>query len=114
VSGQKIEFTQIEKEWISKHPIINFGYEPQWAPYEIYENGEYKGIVGEYVKILERETGIDMNPIPNMTWGKAITGLKKGEINIVPCCAITPERKEFLYFSDTYIEDPMVIVKKGF
>ncbi len=112
VSGQEIEFTQIEKDWIKNHQVINFGYEPEWAPYEIYENGEYNGIVGEYVKIIERETGIDMVPIPNMTWGKAITELKSGKINIVPCCAITPERSQFLEFSDIYIEDPMVIVTR--
>jgi len=105
-------FSEEEKAWISEHPVINFGYEPEWAPYEIYEGGEYKGIVGEYVKIIEKETGIDMVPIPDMTWKKALVGLKSGEINIVPCCGVTPKRREFLDFSDIYIEDPMVIVTR--
>ena len=110
--SQDIEFTKAEKEWIKEHPVINFGYEPKWEPYEIYDDGEYKGIVGDYVKILEEKIGIEMVPIPNITWDQAINGLKCGEINIVPCCGITPDRAKFLDFSDIYIEDPMVIVTR--
>ena len=51
-----IEFTEEEKKWIEDHPSIVYGYEPNWPPFEMYENGEYKGIVGEYVKIIEKET----------------------------------------------------------
>lgn len=112
VYGQKIKFTEEEKKWIKDHPIIEFGYEPQWKPYELYENGEYQGIVGEYVKIVERETGIDLVPIPGITWSESINGLKEGKINFVPSCAITPLRKEFLEFTEVYINDPMIIVTR--
>tara|TARA_B110000285_G_scaffold72692_1_gene83697 strand:+ start:38 stop:1549 length:1512 start_codon:yes stop_codon:yes gene_type:complete len=110
--AQSIEFTVEEQQWIKDHPIVNFGYEPKWSPYEIYENGEYTGIVGDYVQRIELETGIDMVPIPNMTWEEAIQGLKNGSINMVPSCAITPERKEYLEFTDLYIDDPIVIVTR--
>ena len=49
--SKKIEFTEEEKEWIKNHPVIEFGHEPMWLPFEIYENGEYSGIIGDYVKI---------------------------------------------------------------
>ncbi len=105
-----INFNEKEKEFIKEHPIIEFGYEPRWEPYEMYENGEYKGIVGEYVKIIERETDIQLKPIPNLTWGETVDGLQSGKIKMVPCCAITPKRREFLEFTSVYINDPMVIV----
>lgn len=108
--SQSVEFSEEEKLWIKNHPKINFGYEPKWAPYEIYQDNRYQGIVGDYVKRIEEATGIDMEPIPNITWKESITGLKNGTINIVPCCAITPEREEYLEFTDLYINDPMVIV----
>lgn len=67
--SQGIHFTETEKQWIKNHPVINYGYEPRWEPYEIYKDG---GIVGDYVKILEKKTGIKMVPIPNLTWEKSI------------------------------------------
>lgn len=113
ICAQNLEFTSEEKQWIQDHPVINFGYEPQWAPYEIYLNGEYTGIVGDYVRKIEIATGIDMVPIPNITWAESLNGLKQGTINIVPSCAITPERKKYLEFTDLYINDPMIIVTRS-
>ncbi|NQX97766.1 MAG: transporter substrate-binding domain-containing protein, partial [Flavobacteriales bacterium] len=97
---------------MEKHPVINFGYEPKWLPFEIYENGEYSGIIGDYVKILERETGIDFNPIPDINWDETVLGLKSGEIDFTCCAGITEERKEYLNFTKPYVSSPMVIVTR--
>lgn len=105
-------FTQEELDWIKAHPVIEHGYEPDWPPYEIYEDGEYTGIVGDYLSIIERETGIDFVPIPDISWKESLEKLKKGEINFVPSCAITPEREQFLDFSPVIISDPLVIVTR--
>jgi len=110
--GQNINFTEEEKAWIKDHPVIYHGYEPNWPPYEIYENGEYSGIIGEYVKILERETGLQIEPIPNITWEESIKGLKSGEVDFTVCAGVTDERKEFLNFTKPYISSPMVIVTR--
>ncbi|TXB64325.1 transporter substrate-binding domain-containing protein [Vicingus serpentipes] len=110
--SQGITFTDQEQEWIKNHPIIEFGYEPSWPPYEIYENGEYSGIIGDYVRILEREIGIEIKPIPNITWDETVKGLKNGSIDFTICAGITDERKEYLNFTKPYISSPMVIVTR--
>ncbi|MEO9533824.1 MAG: transporter substrate-binding domain-containing protein [Crocinitomicaceae bacterium] len=107
--SQEINFSAQEQEWIDAHPVVNFGYEPKWEPYEIYQNEIYTGIVGEYVNRIEKATGIDMVPIPDLTWKESIAGLREGTINMVPSCAIDDERKEFLEFTTPYVSDPMVI-----
>lgn len=109
---QNIQFTEKEKNWIENHPVIDFGYEPNWEPYEIYEEGVYTGIVGDYVKIIEEKTGIDMRPIPNLTWDKTMKGLMNGTIKVAPSCAVTPNRKEEFLFTETYIKDPIVIASR--
>ena len=111
-TAQNIQFTEEEKVWMKKHPVIEFGYEPRWLPFEIYENGEYSGIIGDYVKILERETGIDFNPIPDINWDETVEGLKSGEIDFTCCAGITEDRKEYLNFTKPYISSPMVIVTR--
>jgi two-component sensor histidine kinase/ABC-type amino acid transport substrate-binding protein len=112
ISAQNIEFTESEKEWIKNHPVIYHGYESNWAPYEIYEDGNYSGIVGDYVKILEREIGIRIKPIPNITWDETVKGLKSGEIDFTVCAGITDERKEYLNFTKPYISSPLVIITR--
>lgn len=106
---QDIQFTEKEKNWIEKHPIINFGYEPNWEPYEIYEEGIYTGIIGDYVNIIEEKTGIEMRPIPNLTWDETMNGLINGTIKVAPACVITPARKKEFNFTEPFIKDPIVI-----
>lgn len=110
---QDIGFTENERHWIENHPVIDFGYEPNWEPYEIYEDGIYTGIVGDYVKIIEEKTGIEMKPIPNLTWDKTMKGLINGTIKVAPSCAVTPNRQEEFLFTDIYIKDPIVIASKS-
>lgn len=106
---QGIQFTEKEKNWIEKHPVIDFGYEPNWEPYEIYEDGVYTGIVGDYVEIIEEKTGIKMRPIPNLSWDNTMKGLVNGTIKVAPSCVVTPDRKENFLFTEAYIKDPIVI-----
>ena len=107
--GHNIEFTQIEKNWIANHPIIHFGYAADWEPYEIYENGKYTGIVGDYVNRIAAETGITLLPIANITWDETIKGLKEGTIHMAPSCAVTKERSRYLKFTEPIITDPIII-----
>lgn len=110
VFSQEIQFTKEEKQWIKEHPVIHYGYEPHWEPYEIYKNGKYGGIVGEYVKILSQKTGIKMVPIPNLTWEESMKGLLEGSIMIVPSFVNTKKRRAQFKLTKPYIIDPIVIV----
>ena len=109
----QVDFSEKEQTWLNEHPVINFGYEADWPPYEIYTNGEYTGIVGDYVKLIEEYTGVDMNPIPGITWGETVSKLKSGEIHVVPIAGITEDRKEYLNFTKPYVSDPLVIVTRN-
>ena len=109
---QDIVFTEQEKEFIKNNPIIEFGYEPSWPPYEIYEDGEYNGIVSDYIAIIEKETGLDFQPIPNITWEESLKGLKSGKIKASACVGITDERKEYLNFTKPYLSSAMVIITR--
>ncbi|MFT4600627.1 MAG: two-component sensor histidine kinase/ABC-type amino acid transport substrate-binding protein [Arenicella sp.] len=107
--SQEYNFTTEEQAFISEHPTIQFGYEPKWEPYEIYEDGLYTGIVGEYVDRISEATGIEMLPIKDISWQESFEGLKNGSINMVPSCAIDDDRKEFLVFTKPYVSDPLII-----
>lgn len=112
LNAQADYFTEDEITWINEHKEIHFGYEPNWPPYEIYDGKEYTGIIGDYLQIVEKETGINFVPIPNITWERSLDMLREGEIHFVPSCAITEKRKEFLVFTDNIVSDPLVIVTK--
>ncbi len=108
----KIVFTEAEIKWLEEHPTIFFGYDPNWPPFEIYNNDTYSGIIAEYVKVIERETGVIMKPIPLESYHEAVTKLKQGEINVIPEIGKNKEREQYLKFTEPYLRDPQVIVTR--
>jgi len=108
----QINFTEEEKKWITDHPKIDFGYDANWPPFEMYTNGEYTGISADYIKLIEHYTGIEMKPIPGISWNETITKLRSGEIHVAPLVGIIDDRKDFLEFTKSYVSDPLVIVTR--
>lgn len=107
-----ITFTPEEQAWIEAHPKVEFGYESNWEPYEMYIDGKYTGIVGEYIREVESVTGIDLVPVHGISWEETLNQLQSGEIHVAPSCAITDDRKEYLTFTDVYITDPLIITTR--
>jgi len=114
VNAQEIEFTAAEKEWIKEHPVIYHGYDPTWAPFEFYNESDttYTGIIGDYIKIVEDKTGVDIRPIPNITWKETIKKLETGEVDFATGITANERRKGFLNFTKPYMSFPIVIVTR--
>ncbi len=114
VAQQKLQFTEEEKQWIKSHPQLKFGYDPQWPPYDIYQNGAYKGIVNEYLEIISKQTGIKLIPTKgfNLTLGKQIIRLKNKEIDFISDLAITEKRKKSLLFTDIMASEALIIATR--
>lgn len=112
LSAQNLSFTEEEQDFINKHKLIYFGYDPYWPPYEIYSNGKYRGVCADYIKIIEKKTGIKFLPLKNLTWEKSFDLLKKNQLMMVPGAGISEERKKTLIFTDNYVRLPWVIVTK--
>jgi len=109
---EKIEFSVEEQEWIKNHPIVRFGYDPNWPPFEMYNNGKYTGVLADYIEVIEKSTGIDFIPYPNLTYKKTLEKLHSGEIHIAPLIGVTKERSEYLLYTSRYMDDPQVIVSR--
>lgn len=108
--SQEIQFSEQEQKWIENHPIIEFGYDHRWEPYEIYSVGQYGGIISDYIRIIEDKTKLDFRPIPDLTWAKSLEGFTNESIMILPNLVATPARRKQFILSKPYIEDPIVIV----
>ena len=66
-----VEFTQNEKDWIKQNPVIKYTGDPNWLPFEGSKNEEHIGIAADYVKEIERITGLYFKYIPSKTWTEA-------------------------------------------
>ena len=108
--------TAEEQGWLTEHHVIRLGVGIAFPPYQWVEgdagNYVFKGVVSEYVKLLEKRLNIRMEVVFGIKFGQALDMGRKKEIDLFPCLARTPERTEFLLFTKPYISYPSVIITR--
>ena len=103
--------THSERKWLGNHKIIKLGIDPEFAPFEfIDDTGEYNGIAYDYVKILERKLGVEFQVVKGISWKEATERIAQKQLDVLPCVAITPDRRDFMEFSKPYINFQRVII----
>ena len=72
-----------EKEWVKNNPIITYS-EVNWKPLSIIENNAMTGIMGDYLELISKKTGIKMKFISSKSWSDVLNKFKQGKIDVVP------------------------------
>lgn len=102
--------TEKERQWLQTHKTIRLGVDHAWAPFEYFDqNKEYSGVASSYIRIIQDLINVELKPLFIESWSKVVDKAKTKKIDLLPAVAITPERLEYLDFTETYISFPTVI-----
>ena len=96
---------------ISQH-TITYCVDPDWLPYEGIESGEHVGISSDYIRLLQDISGHRFILIPTRSWSESLSLARSGQCQMIPMLNSSPEREEFLVFSEPYFVSPKVLVSK--
>ncbi len=99
-----------EKQWLAEHPVIRFTGDPNWLPYEAFDNnGRYIGMVADYLNLLEKKLNIRFEVIPSHSWNESIAKVKRGDVDVLSE-TIDSDLQSHLQFTQAYLSSPVVIV----
>ena len=84
--------------------------DPDFPPVEFFEQGNFNGIVADYVEILQEKLGIRFDIRQVDSWSTSVRQTEALENDVWSAVAKTPERKKYMLFSTPYIESPAVII----
>jgi len=105
-----IKLTPSEEAWIKEHTPLRVGVGTSWAPFQYVENGEFKGMAADYIRILNERLGLSMEVVKGISWSEVLEKGKKREIDVFACVTETPERRTFMSFTHAYLSSPTVII----
>lgn len=109
-----ILFTDEEKQFIASHPKLLVAVDPQLAPIEFIENnGEFKGISVDLLKLLSEKTGLQFSPVHTRSWNESMQLLETKEVDLFSFITPTPNRRRSLYFTKAYQQFPAVIFARS-
>lgn len=102
--------TNEEQEWLSKHPVIYYASDPEFAPYEyIDEAGNHKGIAADYIAEIERIIGVDIVVVSAKTWTDALDMAKSDKVDFL-FMSKSSERLKNFYFTEPFVFSPNMFI----
>ena len=109
----KINLTNEEKEWLKQNPIINYAGNPNYMPFESFdEKGNYVGIVAEHLNLIEQDLGIKFEKIKTNTWDETLEKVKESKIDIFSNYKNTKEFQNSHISVPMQLKSPIVVVGK--
>ncbi|MFI9651614.1 diguanylate cyclase [Guyparkeria halopsychrophila] len=106
--------TDEERAYLQREGPVDICIDPNWMPFERFdENGEHAGISADYFALFENTLSTDFIPVPADSWSESVAHLKAGKCDLFSLAMRTPEREEYLDFTESYIQTPLVIATKA-
>ena len=107
--------TPEERAWLFAHDgQIRLAPAPDWEPLEYFdENGEYRGLVADYIRLIEDRLGIQFRIIRTPSWADTMAMAKRKEIDVITAAQPTADRRRFMIWSRPYVHvKTTIIVRK--
>ncbi len=98
-----------EKKYLENKKHIKMCIDPQWLPFEGLENHKHIGIAADVMKIFSKKINIPIEYMEVKTWQESINLAKKRECDIFSLASRTPQRLEYMNFTEPYLTLPIVI-----
>ena len=93
-----------EKKWLAENRIIHAAVDPSQAPLELIDaQGNISGITGAYLNKISQLLNVEFRDAGAQNWSEALEKVKNAETEIITLITATDERREFLSFTDTYV-----------
>jgi two-component system, cell cycle sensor histidine kinase and response regulator CckA len=103
--------TPEESSWLAEHPVLKLGVDPAWPPVEFVDaDGKYSGMAADMVRLLAGRIGVEMRAEPGLSWSGVLERARQHKLDLVPALTPTPDRAEYLDFSDPHIDLPVVLI----
>jgi len=113
---QQVPLSPEERSWLKQQQSISLGVGVAFPPFMWVENEDgqtiLKGMVSDYIHLLSERLNLEMDVVLDIPFNEALERGKNRQIDFFPCISRTPERSEFLLFSEPYLSYPLVIVTR--
>ncbi len=109
-----VVLTPTEKAFLKNHPQILLGVDPDWPPFELFdEKGIYSGLGADYIELISNELKIEMIPVRGISWSEVLTRAQNKELDLLPAAMKSEQRGKYLKFTSPYLKFPMVVITRS-
>lgn len=106
--------TSQERAWIDTHAgQLRVAPEENYPPFSFIESGKWHGLSADMVKLLNDQTRAQFQILPAQNLDAILADVQRGKVEIVTSLMQTPERSQYLTFTQPYFKVPTAIIVKA-
>ncbi len=88
--------------------------DPDWMPYErIDEQGKHVGIAADFMSEFQKRIPVPIELVLTENWKESLEAAKSRQCDILSLLNESPQRREFLNFTEPYLTDSVVLVARN-
>ncbi len=97
-----LKLTAAEQQWLKTKPVVRYGAEKDWAPYDfINDRMEHDGVAKDYLELISQVSGLQFEPVVG-DWNDLLKRTRLGEIDLLPAVYFSEARSKFLTYTRPY------------
>ncbi|GLR65259.1 ABC transporter substrate-binding protein [Marinospirillum insulare] len=110
--NKALNLTPEEQAFLASNPTLKVGVDRNWPPFEYLDTKDIvlQGISRDYIRLLEELLHLKFAIQDQLSWPETLDEAKAGGVDFFPAITKTPERSQYLSFTQPYIRSPMIIV----
>jgi ABC-type amino acid transport substrate-binding protein len=103
--------TPAQRQWLAAHGPWRLGTEADYGPF-VYAGaqGRVEGLSVDMLALAQQRIGLAVQTLPGRPLAQVLQSAARGEVDFISSLRPTPERAEFLLFTQPYISVPAVVV----
>ena len=110
--ASSLALTPKERHYLEHKDSIKMCIDPNWMPYEKFQNTQYVGMTSKFFAIVEKNLGVTIEPVKTQTWAQSLEYAKARKCDIFSLAMETPARKKFMNFTQPYLSLPLIVVSR--
>jgi diguanylate cyclase (GGDEF)-like protein/PAS domain S-box-containing protein len=113
-AGYDLELSPKESDFLRFLGPVRVCVDPDWEPFErITPDGEYVGIAADMIRLVGERAGLTFLITSTRDWDESVALSRAGECEILAFLNATPQREQWLVFTEPYFVDANVLVTRA-
>lgn len=111
--GNGVLLTETEQAYVAAHSPVTFCVDPDWWPFEVIDPfGAHVGIGADLLALTAERVGLPLRLHLTRTWEESLVASKTGKCQLMSFLNRTPDREEWLIFTEPLLIDPNVLITR--
>ncbi len=107
----RVELTPDEQAYVDRHKVITVCAARLSMPFEgLGMAGQPEGIAADVIRLVAQRVGLDIVVYPTDSWQQSQEAVRAGRCQVVSLVNRTPQREDWLLFTEPALADQTVII----